>query len=320
MSYNRAGTMRFFVAVTDFKWYSFLSCKPSLDEVNFWRPSALPFRALAPGELFLFKLHAPHNQIAGGGFFVAYLTMPLQFVWEVFGEKNGAATLDEFGQAIAKYRREEYHPWHNPEIGCILLTEPFFFSRSEWIACPPDFASNIVTGKTYDSSEPIGRRLWNDVQDRLQRQLRRHHEDRPATVSVMHSGVQVSSAAPSLELGPGLFRTLVTEAYSRRCAVSGEVALPALEVTRIRRLASGRGYELRNGILLRSDLRRLWDAGYIAVEPRTLRLLVSRRIQEEFGHGSSYYALEGRFISQPSDEAARPPHDYWASHYEAVFH
>jgi len=36
--------------------------------VNFWQPSGKQqFRALAPGELFLFKLHSPDNFIVGGG-------------------------------------------------------------------------------------------------------------------------------------------------------------------------------------------------------------------------------------------------------------
>jgi hypothetical protein len=32
-------------------------------------PSAASFRALQPGEMFLFKLHAPRNVIVGGGIF-----------------------------------------------------------------------------------------------------------------------------------------------------------------------------------------------------------------------------------------------------------
>lgn len=56
-----------FVGVTDKDWFDFLSTR-QVDEVNFWAPSGRTiFRALHPGELFLFKLHAPHNFIVGGG-------------------------------------------------------------------------------------------------------------------------------------------------------------------------------------------------------------------------------------------------------------
>jgi hypothetical protein len=54
------------VAVTDDNWFDLLRRRPDLDEVNFWAPSGANFRALDPGELFLFKLHAPRNVIVGG--------------------------------------------------------------------------------------------------------------------------------------------------------------------------------------------------------------------------------------------------------------
>lgn len=46
----------------------------TVEEVNFWRPSPdTPFKALRPNELLLFKLHAPDNFVAGGGFFTRFL-------------------------------------------------------------------------------------------------------------------------------------------------------------------------------------------------------------------------------------------------------
>jgi putative restriction endonuclease len=52
--------MNFFVAVTDYDWFLLHASKPSLEEVNFWRPSSTaPFKALRTGEMLLFKLHAP---------------------------------------------------------------------------------------------------------------------------------------------------------------------------------------------------------------------------------------------------------------------
>jgi len=92
--------MRLFVGVTDNNWFNFLSRLPSasgagLDEVNFWLPSPESFQALAPGELFLFKLHRTaetgnKDLIAGGGIFVSYSILPLSLAWQAFGEKNGA--------------------------------------------------------------------------------------------------------------------------------------------------------------------------------------------------------------------------------------
>lgn len=54
------------IGVTDDDWFEMLRARPDLTEVNFWAPSAANFRALQPGELFLFKLHSPRNSIVGG--------------------------------------------------------------------------------------------------------------------------------------------------------------------------------------------------------------------------------------------------------------
>jgi len=90
--------MRLFVGVTDNSWFNFLSRLASargtaLDEVNFWLPSHESFQALAPGELFLFKLHRSaetgfKDVIAGGGIFASYSILPLSLAWQAFGEKK----------------------------------------------------------------------------------------------------------------------------------------------------------------------------------------------------------------------------------------
>jgi len=52
--------MNFYIGITDQAWFDYLSSlSPPPDEVNFWQPSGkTTFRALQPGELFLFKLHS----------------------------------------------------------------------------------------------------------------------------------------------------------------------------------------------------------------------------------------------------------------------
>src|SRR2546425_10169642 len=87
-------TVKAFVALTDWDWFSFLSSLHGIDEVNFWQPSGgRAFRALALGEPLLFKLHAPHNAIAGGGFFAGHSVVPARLAWGSFDRKNGAASF-----------------------------------------------------------------------------------------------------------------------------------------------------------------------------------------------------------------------------------
>ncbi|MDT8396978.1 MAG: HNH endonuclease, partial [bacterium] len=61
---------KLYIGITDGDWYRFLSRRPDLDEINFWQPGgSRRFRALKPGELFLFKLRRPNDFIVGGGYF-----------------------------------------------------------------------------------------------------------------------------------------------------------------------------------------------------------------------------------------------------------
>src|SRR3954447_2263178 len=99
-------TVRLVVAVTDSDWFEHLRRRPNLAEVNFWAPSANPFRALQPGELFLFKLHAPRNYIVGGGVFAYANMLPCSLAWEAFGEANGAGSV----ALNSRFRRDKWSP------------------------------------------------------------------------------------------------------------------------------------------------------------------------------------------------------------------
>jgi putative restriction endonuclease len=311
--------MRLFVGVTDWDWWSLLASKATVEEVNFWRPSpTATFQALAPGEMFLFKLHAPRNVIAGGGFFRTFLSIPVSLAWEAFGDGNGATSLSEVRERISFYRPTPIGPADDPNVGCILLEEPFFFSEKDWIPSPPDFSRNIVVGKGYDTSDHAGRSLWQQVSERLY----------ALRVKVDNAGPALSAAAESRfgsptvvlpRLGQGSFRVLITEAYTRRCVVTLERTLPVLEAAHIRPYAKGGTHELSNGLLLRSDLHTLFDRGYLGIDPKECRVIVSSRIREEFENGKDYYSLDGRLITPPADEMAVPAFENLLYHAEHVF-
>src|SRR5271170_1482922 len=126
---------------------------------------------------------------------------------------------------------------------------------------------------------------------------------------------------PSLfrpRLGQGAFRIVVTDTYGRRCAVTGERTLPALDAAHIRPYADGGDHEARNGLLLRRDIHSLFDAGYVTVTPE-YRFEVSRRIKEEFENGRHYYELHGNPIFAPSESDRRPDPEALTWHNEHCF-
>ena len=99
-------SVRLVVAVTDGDGFDHLRVKPELTEVNFWSPSATNFRALEPGELFLFKLHSPRNFIIGGSVFcICKLAAMLFGDGKPLEDSNGANSLLEMRSCIAKYRQ-----------------------------------------------------------------------------------------------------------------------------------------------------------------------------------------------------------------------
>lgn len=306
--------MKIFVGVTDGEWFRLLRSLPELDEVNFWQPSGSNrFRALDPGEPFLFKLHSPQNYIVGGGFFATFSLLPVQLAWEIFGEKNGARSLEEMRQRVGKYRRASVDRRENHPVGCIVLTQPFFFPESEWIPIPADWASNIVRGKTYQTAEAAGRKLWDDVLLQLRAVPVSTDPDLVAERPMMSDPVLMRR-----RLGQGAFRVLITDNYQRRCAVTQEKALPVLEAAHILPVGEGGLHQPENGVLLRSDVHRLYDAGYVTVTP-DYRFRVSSRLKTDFDNGEPYYPFDGREIWLPKKENLRPNRQLLERHADEVF-
>lgn len=305
--------MRFFVGITDRDWFDFLSRLKGLDEVNFWQPSGnQQFRALQPGEPFLFKLHSPDDYIVGGGFFSHFTILPASIVWKAFGEKNGAQTEEEMRARIVRYRRiitpniaDDF------QIGCILLESPFFFAQPDWIPMP-DWKREIVRGRGYDS-DGDGAAIWQ----RVELLIRNLQALEPEVREIEHRRF----GEPTLilpRLGQGSFRVIVTDSYQRRCAFTNSPVLHVLEAAHIRPYALGGTHAPANGLLMRQDLHTLFDRGYVTVSPDH-HIEVSSRIKEEFHNGKEYYALHGSQIRLPQAPDRRPARDFLAWHNENVY-
>jgi putative restriction endonuclease len=308
--------MKLYVGITDGDWYAQLSGMPLLEEANFWQPGgSREFRSLDPGGLFLFKLHSPKNFIVGGGFFAHATRLPVSLAWDAFGEANGARSLVAMRTRIQHYRRKPSDRREDYVIGCILLEQPFFFTEAAWIPAPPDWRPNIVQGRSYDLESVAGRSLWKRIEDRLT-------ETRTAeAIATASSEPAPRFGSPILvrpRLGQGSFRIVVTDAYERRCAVTRERTLPALEAAHIKPYSDGGQHRVDNGLLLRRDLHALFDKGYVTVTPE-LRLEVSHRIREEFENGRDYYALRGKDLWIPGVPDRKPSEEYLKWHNENRF-
>lgn len=291
--------MQFWVGITDGDWFEHLAAlRP--DEVNFWQPGATPPRRMEPGWPFLFKLHSPYDFIVGGGYFVRFSQLPCFLAWDAFGEKNGATSLRDLVDRVARYLKSAQTP--GSVIGCNILNSPFFFPRHEWIRIPENWSSQIQRGMTYDTDETHGRALWDEVVTRLERLAPAISEPREEAVLRRYGKEYLARA----RLGQGAFRVLVTDAYHRRCAVTGERTLPALEAAHIQAHSAHGPNQVNNGLLLRADIHRLFDDGYVTIDP-DLRFLVSKQVREEFENGRKYYRFNGQsLINLPEAIDERP--------------
>jgi putative restriction endonuclease len=301
--------MKSFIGITDREWFNLLNSQDNLAEVNFWQPSGnRVFKALNPGEIFLFKLHHPENFIVGGGFFAHSSLLPISMAWETFGLANGAISLKEMRSRVEKYRSIIQKSTEDYSIGCILLEQPFFLSRENWIQTPKDWSSNIVQGKTYDFSIEPGRSIWTQLQKVL------NYEN-----VIKETPAQYGNPILTFpRLGQGSFRVLVTDAYERRCAVTNEKTLPALEAAHIKPFSENGPLKVNNGILLRRDLHALFDRGYLTISPQ-FRFEVSKKIKEEFENGHEYYQYHGKNIRLPSSSSFIPSSEYLEWHNSNIY-
>jgi putative restriction endonuclease len=304
--------VRGYVATTDYDWFTFLRARQPLDEVNFWQPSAHGFNAPA-GTPFFFKLKAPHNAIGGFGIFARYEPATARLAWDAFGEKNGAPTFAAMANRVGRYARETGGPAHR--IGCIMVATPVFFADTDWIAQPGDWRPNIVSGAGYDLDRGEGRRIWEECLSRAARAA-------PLSdVAIAREPEGPRYGAPQLvrpRLGQGMFRVAVTGAYGGACAVSREHSLPVLEAAHIQPYGAEGAHDVANGLLLRADIHRLFDAGYVTVTPDH-RFVVSRRLAQEWENGKAYYAMEGRPIALPTRVTDQPDPELLRWHNENVF-
>ena len=305
------------VAVTDPGWYDYLSRHP-VAEANFWTPSDRRRFSAPDFSPFFFKLKAPDRAIAGFGYFARWSSLPAWLAWECFGAGNGCDSLVEFEQRLARIRaRIKYVP-RGPvaNIGCILLVQPTFFPRDAWIPQPADWHDRTVSSSAYDLSKGEGRRIWEQCIERSALAAAPFEALPQVAGPVAPRYGSPRPVAP--RLGQGTFRVSVTDAYGRACAATNEHSLPALEAIHIRSYAREGPHEVRNGILLRADLHRLYDIGYITVTPDH-RIEVSDRLKTDYSNGHSYYPLRGKAIALPASERDRPAPEFLEWHNEQVY-
>lgn len=218
-------------------------------------------------------LHSPNDYIVGGGIYAHSSLLRISLAWESFGISNGDSSLSEMRIRVAKYRRQEEERTSDYTIGCILLEQPFFLPQSAWIPFPSDWKVNIVQGRGYDLSIEPGLALWKQLQSVISLAPEVREEEARYRQPVL--------TLP--RLGQGSFRVLVTDEYERRCAVTNERTLPALDAAHIKPYSENGLHVVSNGVLMRRDLHALLEQGihdHHAINDSSGQSSYQRRIRE----------------------------------------
>ncbi len=307
--------MKYYIGNTDKDWYDFLK-QLSSDDINFWQPGgSSTFHVLQPGAPFLFRLKSPINKIAGVGFFTSSSILPLNYAWEVFQKGNGVENYQTFCKKINGYRKLSLKD--NPNIGCIVLSNPIFFDINDWITVPNGWPSSAVQGKSYSTDTLEGLEYWNKVSEMIMKYSKPGINTEPILEDIQKQ--IYTQRISNVRIGQAGFRVLVTDAYTRRCAISGERTLPVLEAAHIRPYSDEGPNRTDNGLLLRSDLHKLFDDGYITITD-TYNVEVSKRIKEEFNNGRDYYKYHGqKLLILPNPIYDQPSKDFLRWHNENVY-
>lgn len=311
--------MKAFVGVTDLGWYKSLAARSlAHDEVNFWFPSStLGFRALVAGQPFIFKTHISHtapslsNRIVGVGLFSGFARLHASEAWKLFGEANGAESLEQLVRRIARYRREPLGRFEDPKIGCALLNTVRLLPEGATLDAPDDFANNIVRGRGYDiESLDDGHSVVEAV---MAHWVSGHPID-----SILRPDTRGGLTTRVGRIGQQAFQAVIGEKYGHRCAITGDKVRPVLQAAHILPVSKGGEHRVDNGLYLRSDVHTLFDAGYLGIDTRH-RLRVSPALRARFGNGDWFYAHVGETIALPPARADRPAREFVEWHADEVF-
>lgn len=150
---------------------------------------------------------------------------------------------------------------------------------------------------------------WSDLCDRfldlVRRAIKAHTSDEDVAQPLVEAGDDngmVVVTKRKARRNQSRFRLNMMELYDSTCAISGEGVAEVLEAAHIVSHSETGINHTGNGLLLRSDLHRLFDASLIAIDPTSLRVVVSTLLTE-----TEYQKLSGRKLRSRIDGSGPDP-------------
>ena len=119
------------------------------------------------------------------------------------------------------------------------------------------------------------------------------------------------TAMVRVRLGQNKFRKSLLDRYGSICAITGKQPVEALDAAHLYSYAALGEHHEHGGLLLRKDLHRLFDLGWIAIEPNALTISLSQRLKGF----PDYASLEGaRLVISPPPSVRIWLKSHWREH------
>ena len=300
--------MTFAIAPTDLDWFETLRRESLGRIVNFWTPTPWNIAGLNEGDRLYFMLKSPIRKIGGYGFFLEYHNMSASEAWRKWGLANGVYDFSELVERTQKYAEkytQSFSASNDPEIGCIILSDPVAFDEHEFFQ-PEDygfsFAKQVVKIKYFTQASEIPHILPTlNLEDNFQL------VDADATKK---RGVVVKE-----RVGQSVFRRTILDAYDNRCAITGSKIVEVLQAAHIQPYVNEKSNHVKNGICLRVDLHRLFDEGLITInDDYTIRVSANLSWRSD-----AYGNLENKALEIPKDPRKHPSKSALARHRSTIF-
>jgi putative restriction endonuclease len=238
-------------------------------------------------------LKAPIRKIGGYGQFVQYRDATAKEAWRLYGLSNGTDSESELVRKIelfASKRSKSFTPSSDPIIGCIELAEVVTLDDTRLVTpaeCGHSFPKEVVKLKYFDEPDGIAARIDLPISS--------------ASPFVVVVGDPTRKPARRKDRkGQSQFRREILRNYGSKCCVSGVSVEALLEAAHIQPYIDERSNHPQNGICLRVDLHRLFDAGLLTITA-DFTIQISGILA-----GTTYAALAGTKIRLPSNSAHLP--------------
>ncbi|WP_146069672.1 HNH endonuclease [Arthrobacter sp. B0490] len=138
---------------------------------------------------------------------------------------------------------------------------------------------------------------------------------RPALDSITSSATRLLGGhherTVRVRIGQQQFRKSLIDKYGAVCAFTGHGPLPTLEAGHLYSYASAGVHDSEGGLLLRRDVHRLFDLGFLTVDPKSLSICV----KPELDQYDAYHSLNGQKLHVVVTEGQRKwLAQHWAAH------